>query len=150
MKKNILLLLVIMVIIVSIFFAKYIEFNQKKGIVREFNLYYHKFNKDDLIGLDIVSVINKAMNENEINEVYKDDAGYYNPDDNRSIIIYVDLTKEDDKNDDFKVFRMERIVQVGMDSFVRLFGNVKFKCTKVNMHKDTGRIASMIFEAKKY
>lgn len=150
MKNTIMIILLIVVIIVCIFFAKFVEFNHETSIVRQFNYYYQKFDKDNLTGLDIVTVINKAMNENQINEIAKDEKGYYNQDDNKSIIIYVDLTKNEDENDDFKVFRMEKIVNVGMDSFVELFGSVKFKCTKVNMHEDTGRIASMIFEAYNY
>lgn len=47
------------------------------------------------------------------------------------------------------VYRMERINNLGMDSFTVYFGEVGFKCTEVKYHEN-GKIASLTFEAKDY
>lgn len=70
--------------------------------------------------------------------------GLYILDDKYSIIIYITMIINE------KTYRMERISQLGTESFVEYFGSVPFKCTNVEYHKDTGRIASMTFEATEY
>ena len=43
-----------------------------------------------------------------------------------------------------------RINNLGIDSFIEYFGVVGFKCTDIQYHKTSGRIASMTFEATEY
>ena len=45
--------------------------------------------------------------------------------------------------------RMERINNLGINSFTEYFGEVSFKCIDVKYHKN-GKISSMTFEAKEY
>ncbi len=46
-------------------------------------------------------------------------------------------------------YRMERINNLGINSFTEYFGEVSFKCTGITYHEN-GKVASMTFEAKEY
>ena len=42
---------------------------------------------------------------------------------------------------------MENIKQANLDSFVTFFGEVEFKCDKIEYHKSNGKISVMTFES---
>lgn len=87
--------------------------------------------------------MNRAISNNEKNFVKKDENGLYNLDDENCVEIYVKMIINN------TVYRMERINNLGMDSFTVYFGEVGFKCTEVKYHEN-GKIASLTFEAKDY
>ena len=41
---------------------------------------------------------------------------------------------------------MEALYSGGMDKFVQYYGEIKFKCTKLEYHKTTSRVKYMLFE----
>lgn len=144
MKKILALILLIVLVVVGIFAINYKNLQKKKEEVRNFNLIYENYNKDNLNGLDITTLINKAISNNEKYMVPKDEEGLYILDDENSIEIYVTMIINE------TTYKMERINTLGMNSFVAYFGQVRFKCTDIQYHKKTGKIASMTFEAKEY
>ena len=144
MKKIFAVILLVMIIIVTLIVAKYKELQQKKQEIDKFNLIYENYNKDNLNGLDITTLINKAISNNEKYAIPKDEEGLYVLDDEYSVEIYVTMIINN------TTYRMERIDNLGMNSFVAYFGQISFKCTDVKYHEKTARIASMTFEAKEY
>lgn len=144
MKKILALILLIIIVIVIFFTFNYKNLQKQKEEIRNFNLIYENYNKDNLNGLDITTLINKAVSNNEKYTIPKDEEGLYVLDDEYSIEIYVTMIINE------TTYRMERINSLGMNSFVAYFGQVSFKCTDVKYHEKTGRIASMTFEAKEY
>ena len=144
MKKILALILLIILVVVGIFAINYKNLQKKKEEVRNFNLIYENYNKDNLNGLDITTLINKATSNNEKYSIPKDEQGLYVLDDEYSIEIYVTMIINE------TTYRMERIDSLGINSFVAYFGQVSFKCTDIQYHQKTGRIASMTFEAKEY
>ncbi len=144
MKKVLALILLIMIVIVIFFTFNYKNLQKQKEEIRNFNLIYENYNKDNLNGLDITTLINKAVSNNEKYTIPKDEEGLYVLDDEYSIEIYVTMIINE------TTYRMERINSLGMNSFVAYFGQVSFKCTDVKYHEKTGRISSMTFEAKEY
>ena len=90
--------------------------------------------------------ITKALrpSNNEKYQIPKDDNGIYVLDDEYSIEIYVIMVKDEEP------YRMERFSQNDISSFIRLFGEVGFKCVDKTYHDKTGRIATMTFEAEEY
>lgn len=144
MKKTIAIVLVILCVIsiCSYFFIKNIQVHKKE--IANFNADYEDYNTEDLNGLDITTLINKATSNNEKYEIQKDENGLYILDDEYSIEIYITMIINE------TTYRMERITQLGTDAFVEYFGSVGFKCTNVEYHESTGRIASMTFEATEY
>lgn len=144
MKKSLVVILIILCIIVGIIYIKYNNYKMQKDEVKKFNSFYENYNKDNLNGLDITTLINKARSNNDKYEIPKDEEGLYQLDDKYSVEIYVKMIIND------TTYRMERITNLGIDSFIAYFGEVGFKCTDIKYHKDTGRIASMTFEATNY
>ena len=59
--------------------------------ISKFNLNYEEYNKDNLNGLDITTLINRAISNNEKNFVEKNSEGLYNLEDENSIEIYVKM-----------------------------------------------------------
>ena len=129
MKKILALILLIVLVVVGIFAINYKNLQKKKEEVRNFNLIYENYNKDNLNGLDITTLINKAISNNEKYMVPKDEEGLYILDDENSIEIYVTMIINE------TTYKMERINTLGMNSFVAYFGQVRFKCTDIQYHK---------------
>lgn len=144
MKKSLIIILLILCIIVAILFIKFNNYKLEKNEVEKFNSFYEHYNKDNLNGLDITTVINKARSNNDKYEIPKDEEGLYILDDKYSVEIYVTMIINE------KTYKMERITNLGIDAFIAYFGEVKFKCTDIKYHEETGRISSMTFEAKTY
>lgn len=116
---------------------------KEKLEIAKFNLNYEEYNKDNLNGLDITTLINRAISNNEKNFVEKDAEGLYNLEDKNCIEIYVKMIINN------TVYKMERINSLGISSFTEYFGEVSFKCVDVTYHEN-GKVASMTFEAKEY
>lgn len=144
MKKTVVLILVILCIIVGIIFIKFNNYKMKQDEINKFNSFYENYNKDGLNGLDITTVINKARSNNDKYEIPKNEERLYILDDEYSVEIYVTMIIND------TTYRMERITNLGMESFIAYFGEVGFKCTDIKYHEKTGRVASMTFEATNY
>ncbi len=68
---------------------QYKNLQKQKLEITKFNLNYEEYNKDNLNGLDITSLINRATSHNEKNFVEKDENGLYNLDNEDCIEIYV-------------------------------------------------------------
>lgn len=144
MKKILIIIIAIMLIIVTVFVINYRNLQMQKKEIDKFNFVYENYNKDNLNGLDITTLINKAISNNEKYAIPKNSDGLYLLDDEYSIEIYVTMIINE------TTYRMERINDLGLNSFISYFGEVSFKCTDVKYHEKSGRIASMTFEAKEY
>lgn len=140
MKKTLSVICIIFLVIMIILFwnLKQVQSNNRK--VQSFNAEYEFFNREGICGVDITTIINKATNNNEKFEVDKDENGYYIPNEEDSINIYIKLINTE------KTYPMERIQEIGLQNFVEFFGEVEFKCSQIDYHKN-GKISSMTFES---
>lgn len=143
MKKSFLTILIIFLIIMAILFGKYVSLRKHNLEIKKFNNAYEFYNKENLNGLEITTVINKAIDNNEKYGVMKDENGYYIEDDN-SVKIEIKMIINN------KIYPMERIREIGMESFTEFFGEVNFKCTDIEYHEKTGKISKMVFESTEY
>lgn len=144
MKKILIILIFSMIIISVVFVVKYKDYQKKHEEITKFNLEYEYYNKNDLNGLDITTLINKAISNNEKFAIPKDENGLYVLDDENSIEIYITMIINN------TTYRMEKINQLDINAFIRYFGEIGFKCTDVQYHKKSGKISSMTFEATEY
>jgi len=144
MKKTLIIIFVVFIIIMSILFMNLRKIQKINLETRQFNSEYEFYNKEGLCGVDITTVINKAINNNEKYAIEKDSEGIYISDEEYSVNIYVTMIINK------KTYPMERIKQIGMETFTEFFGEVKFKCTDIKYHEKTGRIATMTFESVEY
>lgn len=141
MKKILLTICTIFLIIMLVLFWNFRQVQAHSRSLKKFNAEYEFYNKEDLCGIDVTTVINKATDNNEKYEVKKDENGYYIPNEENSINIYVKLINNN------QTYPMERIKEIGLESFVEFFGEVDFRCTKIEYHKNTGKVSSMTFES---
>lgn len=141
MKKTLSIICVIFIIIMLILFWNLKQVQAVNKEVQKFNSEYEFYNREGICGIDITTVINKAYDNNEKFGVEKDENGYYIPDNENSINIYIKL-----KNTG-KIYKMENIKQANLESFVTFFGEVEFKCDKIEYHKSNGKISTMTFES---
>ena len=144
MKKTLLIICVIFIIIMTILFMNLKNVQKVNLETKKFNSGYEFYKRDDLCGIDITTIINKAIDNNEKYEIPKDSSGAYIPDNEYSVNIYVTMIINN------KTYPMESIKEIGMESFTVFFGEVNFKCTDIEYHEKTGRIAKMVFESIDY
>lgn len=144
MKKVLILMIAILLIAIGVVGLNYKDYEIKKIDNNLFNSTYEEYNKTNLNGLDITTIMNKAISNNEKYKIPKDEKNLYILDDEYSIIIYVKMVKDE------PAYRMERFSEVGINDFIRYFGEINFKCTELTYHEKNGRIASMTFEIEEY
>ena len=144
MKKIIFTICLLFGIIIIVLFMNYKEFQKKQFETKKFNNVYEEYNKDKLNGLDITTIINKAIDNNEKYEISKDENGMYISDEQYSVKIYITMVLNE------KTYPMERIHAVGMEAFIQNFGIIEFNCVDIKYHEKTGRVSEMTFEAREY
>ena len=144
MKKTAVLVVIMLVVATVLGIVHYNNEQLRIQEILKYNLKFEEYNKKGLNGLDITTVINQAVNNNERNNVEKDEKGFYIDNKKDSIIIEIKMII------DGQVYRMEQINQLGIDSFTEYFAEVRFDCNKVKYHDETGKISYMLFEATTY
>ena len=143
MKRIIMFIGTILVVILIIFSYNYIQYQTNQRTVLKYNQAFLQFNKNNIYGTDITSVINKAVNTNEQNKIQKDDSGEYISNEENSIKIYIAFEEEG------TIYPMEKVYKKSMQEFTKLFGGVKFNCVNVKYHKN-GKVSEMYFQAISY
>lgn len=140
MKKNVIIITLILLILIIISVVG-INVNSKitKSTISQ-NSEYEQYLKNEVYGTDVVTLINKAISSNESNQIQKDEKGFYINNNQNSITIdLIMITDEEEQKT--TVYKMETIAKVGTTEFIKNFNTAKFKCTKVEYHSQTGKIA---------
>lgn len=141
MKKTVFVILLIFLMIIVCIYMNYKDMLINENEAKKFNSEYEFYNKESILGTDITTLINKAIDNNEKYKIEKDQNGIYIADEKYSIKIYVYMIINK------TTYPMEQLIATGLSDFTRYFGEVEFKCTDVKYHKSTGRIAEMTFAA---
>ena len=144
MKKFYAILVLIFCIVVLAIVVNFNNYQKNQRQIDNFNREFEEYNKEDVPGVDITTLINKAISNNEKYGVQKDENGLYINDGKNSIQIYIPRIING------QTYPMENINKLGMDSFTSYFGVIKFKCTNISYHEETSKIASMTFESTQY
>ena len=138
--KKMCIFLAIVVIIVALVGYKYISYKNEIKEIQKENTEFDKYNGQEVYGLDVASMINKAIDKNTKNKVEKNEDGSFKQNDSTSINIEVYMA------DNETTYNMETIYNSGTEQFVQYYGNIKFKCSNIEYHKNTGRIKYIRFE----
>ena len=142
MKKVIYGILLLVVIIIGVFFTWYKQNLQMLNDIKSFNNEYEGYLDREISGVDLTTIINKAIENNNKNEIPKNEDGTYKNDGESSIEIIIKPTEEG------KAYPMEAFEKVGIREFTKNFGGVVFKSVKVEYHKN-GKISKIYFEMQK-
>ena len=147
MKKTLAVVILLLLVVAIIVVMQYKKMEKEHFEVAKYNALDEEYNKQNLNGLDITTIINKAVNNNEKNNVEKeniDGIDFYKDNGTDSVIIEINMIING------KTYRMEQINSLGLDSFTEYFAEVKFDCTEVKYHEETGKVSYMLFNATQY
>ena len=139
MKKIAIFFTIIVIIVVGISYI-YLNFKSNYDTIQKENKQFESYYNQEVTGLDVATIINKAMDINNKNENQKDSKGNFIDNETNSINDDIKMLDND------KTYNMIRIFNGGISTFTQYYGNIKFKCTNIDYHKKTGRIKYMLFE----
>ena len=138
--KKIFIFLAIVVIIVAIVGVRYITYKSEYNAIQRENADFEKYKDQEVYGLDVASIMNKAVDKNTKNKIEKDDNGNFIQNDENSIEIEIYMS------DNETTYKMETLFNAGTEQFVQYYGSENFRCSKIEYHKKTGRIKYILFE----
>jgi uncharacterized protein YxeA len=141
MKKVIIFLILVLIVIASIFFGWYNNNVQALNEINKFNLEYENKTEGNITGVDLTTLLNKSIDNNERYSVERNSDGTFEDDGKYSIKIYVQLVADE------SYFPMEALEQSekGINGFTSAYGAAIFKCQKKEYHTN-GRISELYFE----
>ena len=140
MKKNLFILLGIFLIIIAIFTYLYYSYQKMILLSKKENEEYEQYTENTILGSSLMTLINKAINQNEKNEVEKDSQNRYIENDKNSIKIEIKFLESD------KIYDMEAISNLGAEAFIKNYNKMQFQCIKKTYHEKTNCIQYMLFE----
>ena len=138
--KKILIILVALIIIIAIVIVNYSSYKTQYNMIKSENAEFEVYKDKELYGLNIATIINKAIDKNTKNRIEKNDKGIFIPNDNNSIEIEIYI------QDNETTYKMETFYNAGTEKFVEYYGSIKFKCSNIEYHEKTGRIKYILFE----
>lgn len=141
MKKIIAFLILIATILVLLV-IKFYDYKAEYSKIKGRNVQYESYYQKELSGIDVATIVNRAVNDNETNNIKKDSKGFYIDNQADSIKVEVKITDND------TIYSMETLYNGGMANFVKYYGNIDFECTKIDYHSKTKKIKYMLFEQK--
>lgn len=142
MKKIIIFFAIILICVITIGLRFY-SYKAEQEVLAAENQEFEQYANKEIYGIDLGSIINKAVDKNTKNNIQKDENNIFIQNDTNSIEFEVAM-KETDTT--YKTVRMEQIYNKGTELFIQLFIDIKFKCSKVEYHDSTGKIKYMLFE----
>ena len=106
MKKTIVIILIILVVVLALFVGWYNETLSEKRLISNYNSEYEQYTEGTITGVDLTTVINKAVDNNETYSIEKDENELYINDDAYYTEVYIKLTEDGDS------FAMEAFYKV--------------------------------------
>ena len=140
MKKNVIIIFILLMILS--FIVSYGIFNYRKNKLIEYNnkIKYEQFYNKEILGTDLLSIMNKVIDSNDKNLVDRDKKNNYINNNNNSIKLDIKFKEID------KTISIEKIESLGMNQFLKNFRDFKFKCIKIEYHNETQNIKYLLFE----
>ena len=138
--KKVAIFFIIIILIICAIFAMYTSYKANYNISKKSNLSFEKYLNEEVYGSELATVINRAIDRNEKNEVEKNNKGIYQNNDTNSINIEIKML------DDDTIYQMETFYRGGIQNFINYYSNIKFKCVDIKYHSSTNQVKYMLFE----
>lgn len=138
--KKIVIFFIIILIIVAIIGVKYSSYIIDRNSIISENEEYEQYLNQEIYGIELASIINKTADKNIKNKIPKSEKDTFIQNDNNSIDLEIYI------KDNEKLYEFETFYNKGTEQFAQVYMNVKFKCSKIEYHKSTGRISYILFE----
>lgn len=140
MKKLLIILLILFMIIIFSIYALFLNNKAQINRIKNYNSEYETYLDKTIYGTELATLINKVVNVNEKNKIEKDEKNHYIENEENSIKIEITMLLTE------KTYPMEEIYNTDTAEFVKYFNLENFKCTKIEYHKETGKVSKMLFE----
>lgn len=132
MKKVAFYIMLIVILIICVIAVKISNNNSEKGEIIRFNAKFEQFSKKTVYGADVLTIINAAMDNNELLGVQKDEKGFYIENDVNAVKVYITLLKLNAEEKIEEVtYQMENLKNADLNKFVESFGLTTFECTNI-------------------
>ena len=138
--KKLAIFIICIIAILAVIGYTYYNYKENKSNIDTNNMIYKNAYEKEIKGNDLATIINKALDSNEKNNIKKDDDGLFIENDENSIKIEIKFKQSD------HTFAMEKIYQNKVAEFIRLYGQATFKCTKLDYHKKTKLVKYLYFQ----
>ncbi len=145
MKKVLILILIALIVGIAVSVGYISNKYTKTSEIQKINKEYEFYKDKELLGTDVTTAINKALDSNERNEIPKDEKGFYIENDTNSIKVEIIMYNEDEP----KTYQMETIQKVGITGFINNFNLIDFTCSKIEYHEKTKMVRKIVFEQVK-
>ena len=141
MKNKILLIIIIFIVVLSL--SIYLVYNYRTNYMeaQKINNEYKSYYNLQMLGTELVSIINRTEDLNEKNGIQKDENGLYIENDNNSIRIYINFIYKDE----YTTLEAEKIADDGVENFIKTYSTASFKCTDIQYHNKTNNVKSLTF-----
>lgn len=139
MKKIFIFFLIVIIIICGISYL-YLNYKAEYRLSKKSNLEFEKYLNEEVYGVDLATVINRAVDNNEKNNVEKNNKAIYLNNNTNSINMEIKMIDND------TIYQMETIYNKGIQNFINYYGKIKFKCVEIKYHESTKKVKYMLFE----
>lgn len=141
MKRSLFIILAILLTISVAITLHVYNANRIDKMATKHNQQYEMYCNKKILGTDLISLINKAIDYNEKNNIPKQkDSIYYVNNNTNSIQISVKFIEND------KIIEMEDIAEKQTETFIKFFVTSTFICNDIKYHEQTKNVQSMYFE----
>ena len=142
MKNKILILLAVFMIIIAIVTYGIYNYRKQYAEAQKINNTYKTYENIQILGSELISIINKTIDFNEKEGIEKNQDGLYIENDKNSIKIYIEFLYDEDE---IRTIEMEKIENNGIDQFINVYSTASFKCTKITYHEKTNNVKALTF-----
>ena len=104
MKKYIITILILVAVVISSVLYAYNTYKKNVQDLKDYNSEFTKYENTEIAGTEIATILNKAVNNNEQNNVHKDEQGMYIENDENSIKVDIYIKDND------TTYSMEKMV----------------------------------------
>lgn len=139
MKKTIFIITGLFIISIIVLVLMLINIKSGNLKLQQINKEYEYYLNREIYGTELATLINKAVDNNKRQEVQTDENGFYISNQTNSILITIQMLNAEEP------YKMEKIFSLGTDKFVFLFNTSIFIGQEITYHRETGRIATMLF-----
>lgn len=141
MKKFVIILLVLCIILAVGIYSVY-RYRNAILETQKLNSQYEQYYNINILGTELISIVNRTIDINNKNNIEQDNSGYYIDNKNNSLHIYIKFVYKNNT----KTIKMEDIEKSGIENFVKVYSTASFKCTGITYHEKTHNVKSLTFE----
>ena len=141
MKNKILLILIIFMAILAI--VTYILYNYRINLqeLQKINNEFKTYANTQMLGTELISIMNRVQDINTKNKNEKDSDGLYIDNGKNSIKLYLKLKYKED----YTTLEVEKILDNGIENFIKTYSTASFKCIEITYHEKTGNVKSLTY-----